>query len=348
MKKFLALISIVVMTVGCATSPQNAEQSTPKDKKNLPPLNTQDTVVDAAGNRHFCSNGNPIFRHEHTADPAALVYNDTIWLFAGRDFKGDNGNGYVMKDWVMFSTTDMVHWTEYPIPLTVDDFAWDNSHSAWASQVIPRNGKFYWYTSTNWCGIGVAVSDKITGPYKDAIGKPLVTTEEHCKASKHAWASIDPTVFIEDDGQAYLIWGNSQCYICKLKDNMTELDGEPSQILFEGDNKFTEAPWIYKYNGKYYLAYASDWPEKIAYAVSDKIEGPYKCLGIISEIAGNCNTTHPAIINYKGQWIFISHNGGLPDGASFSRSVIAEYMTIHPDGTIDKIHPSSEGVRLDN
>lgn len=291
----------------------------------------------------FESQGNPIVRHIHTADPAALVQGDTLWLFAGRDQNG-NQSGYVMKDWLVFSTTDMKHWTQYPIPLKVEDFKWAASKQAYAGHVAERNGKYYWYVSTNWCGIGVAVSDKITGPYKDALGKPLLTNKD-CFDSHHSWACIDPAVFIDDDGQAYLTWGNRECYIVKLKDNMIETEGEVKRIHIDESHPFTEAPWIHKHDGKYYLTYASEWPEKIAYAVADHIEGPYETKGIISEIAGNSNTTHPAIVNFKGQWIFISHNGGLPTGTSYSRSIVAEPMEYNADGSIKPIPPTAEGVK---
>lgn len=291
----------------------------------------------------FESQGNPVVRHIHTADPAALVKEDTLWLFAGRDQNG-NQSGYVMKDWLVFSTTDMKHWTQYPVPLKVEDFKWAASKQAYAGHVAERNGKYYWYVSTNWCGIGVAVSDKITGPYKDALGQPLLTNKD-CFDSHHSWACIDPAVFIDDDGQAYLTWGNRECYIVKLKDNMIETEGEVKRIHIDESHPFTEAPWIHKHDGKYYLTYASEWPEKIAYAVADHIEGPYETKGIISEIAGNSNTTHPAIVNFKGQWIFISHNGGLPTGTSYSRSVVAEPMEYNADGSIKPIPPTAEGVK---
>ena len=97
---------------------------------------------------------------------------------------------------------------------------------------------------------------------------------------------------------------------------MIEIDGPIKRIAINEDQPFTEAPWLHKYQGKYYLTYASEWPEKIAYSVADNIWGPYENKGIISEIAGNSNTTHPAIVEFKGQWLFFSHNGGLPDGTS--------------------------------
>ena len=288
----------------------------------------------------FESNGNPIIRDKHTADPAVLVEGDTLWLFAGHDAAG-NQSGYVMKDWLLYSTTDMKHWTEYPSPLRVDDFKWADSHQAYAGHVARgKDGRYYWYVSTNWCGIGVAVSDKITGPYKDALGKPLLTNKD-CFASKHSWACIDPAILIDDDGTPYIIWGNKECYYAKLKDNMTEIDGEIHRIDVPN---FTEAPWMHKYNGKYYLTYASEWPEKIAYAVADHIGGPYTPMGIISEIAGNSNTTHPAIIKFRDRWLFFSHNGGLPDGTSYSRSIIAEPMSYDAEGRIRSIPATTEGV----
>ena len=297
----------------------------------------------------FESTGNPIIRDKHTADPAVLVEGDTLWLFAGHDAAG-NQSGYVMKDWLLYSTTDMKHWTEYPSPLRVDDFKWADSHQAYAGHVVARdeivngksvNRKSYWYVSTNWCGIGVAVSDKITGPYKDALGKPLLTNKD-CFASKHSWACIDPAILIDDDGTPYIIWGNKECYYAKLKDNMTEIDGEIHRIDVPN---FTEAPWMHKYNGKYYLTYASEWPEKIAYAVADHIGGPYTPMGIISEIAGNSNTTHPAIIKFRDRWLFFSHNGGLPDGTSYSRSIIAEPMSYDAEGRIRSIPATTEGMQ---
>lgn len=286
--------------------------------------------------------GNPLFSHIHTADPAALVEKDTLWLFAGHDANGKHST-YEMHDWKVFSTTDMKHWTQYPTPLMVSDFKWAKSKQAYAGHVAARNGKYYWYVSTNWCGIGVAVSDNITGPYKDALGKPLLTNKD-CFDSKHSWACIDPAIFIDDDNTPYIIWGNKECYIAKLKDNMTEIDGNIQRIDVGTQFPFTEAPWIHKYNGKYYLSYASGWPEKIAYAMADNIMGPWTAKGIISEIAGNSNTTHPAIVNYNDQWLFISHNGALPDGDSYKRSVIIEPMAYNADGTIRPIHPSTKGV----
>ena len=284
--------------------------------------------------------GNPLVTHKHTADPSTLVVGDTLWLFTGTDEPG-NQAGYHMPNWCAFSTTDMINWTEHPIPLRVTEFPWDALQGAWAAQVVERNGKYWFFTSTNVSGIGVAVADKPEGPYKDAIGRPLLTKED-CAGATHDWVCIDPTVFIDDDGQPYIFWGNVKCYWAKLKDSMTEIDGEIHPVDLPA---FTEAPWVHKRNGKYYLTYASQWPEKLAYAMADSIEGPWEYMGIISEVAGNSNTTHPAIVNFKGKDYLFTHMGGL-GGGSGSRSVVVEPLEYDLSGRIMPIPASEAGASV--
>ncbi len=287
--------------------------------------------------------GNPIIKHKFTADPASLVKGDTLWLFTGHDYAGNQRN-YKMKDWLVFSTTDMKTFTEHPVPLKITDFTWAKSGDAYAGHVTERNGKYYWYISTNWTGIGVAVSDRPQGPYKDALGKPLLTNKD-CYDSSHSWVCIDPAIFTDNDGTPWIFWGNRECYYAKLKDNMIEIDGKIRKIDFAGIS-FTEAPWVHKYNGKYYLTYATEFPEKIAYAMADNIQGPWEYKGILNEIAGNSNTNHQGIIEFKGQWYFIYHNGGInTDGGSYSRSVCIDKLYYNADGTIKRIVMTTEGVQ---
>lgn len=288
---------------------------------------------------------NPLFTHKYTADAAALVHDDTFYVYAGED-TGD-GRGYNMPHWTVFSTTDMKNWTEHPIPLKVSDFSWAKDNSAWAAQVIKRNGKFYWYITTEHASVsgkalGVAVSDSPTGPFKDAIGKALVTNDMTTEHTRISWDDIDPTVWIDDDGQAYLFWGNSQCYYAKLKDNMIELDSEIMPVELP---KFTEAPWIHKRGDWYYLSYASEFPEKIRYAMSKNINGPWEPKGILNEIAGNSNTNHQAIVEYKDKWYFVYHNGGInTKGGSYLRSVCIDYLYYNSDSTLKRVQMTTEGV----
>ncbi|MDN5289386.1 MAG: glycoside hydrolase [Mucilaginibacter sp.] len=292
------------------------------------------------------STGNPIIRHMFTADPAAMVYKDKVYLYTGHDEATTGENGYVMHNWTCFSSTDMVNWTEHASPLNVKDFSWAKA-DAWASQVIERNGQFYWYVAVEHAtipgkAIGVAVADSPTGPFKDARGTALVANDM-TKAIKHSWDDIDPTVIIDKDGQAYLFWGNGICYYAKLKSNMTELDGPIKTITLP---HYTEAPWVHQRNGWYYLSYAYEFPEKIAYAMSRSINGPWVYKGIINELAGNSNTNHQAIIDFKGKTYFIYHNGALAaDAGSFHRSVCIDYLYYNADGTIKRVIMTSEGVK---
>jgi beta-xylosidase len=299
---------------------------------------TRDTVIH--------SNGNPIIRHQFTADPAALVYKNKVYLYTGHDEAPEKVASYRMHNWLCFSSTDMVTWTEHPSPLNVKDFAWAKD-DAWAGQVIERDGKFYWYAAVthgtiHGKAIAVAVADKPEGPFKDARGSALVTSDMTTQ-TKISWDDIDPTVFVDDDGQAYLIWGNTVCYYAKLKKNMTELDGDIKTFSLP---HFTEAPWINKHNGWYYLSYAYEFPEKTAYAMSRSITGPWEYKGILNEIAGNSNTNHQAIIDFKGKSYFVYHNGALAaDAGSFHRSVCIDYLYYNPDGTMKRVVMTSEGVK---
>lgn len=222
----------------------------------------------------FVTSGNPVIRHKFTDDPAAMVYNGKVYLYTGHDEAPPQRNGYEMHEWLVYSSSDMVTWTEHAVPLKVKDFAWAKA-DAWASQVVERNGKFYWYVAVEHAtiegkAIGVAVAENPLGPFRDARGSAVVTNDM-TKAATIRWDDIDPTVYIDEKGQAWLFWGNTACYYAKLKDNMIELDGEIKTIALP---KFTEAPWIHKRNGWYYLSYAYEFPEKTAYAMSRSLEGP--------------------------------------------------------------------------
>jgi len=289
--------------------------------------------------------GNPIITTKYTADPSAIVYGDKVYLYTGHDEAPPGKEGYMMNEWLCFSSTDMVTWTEHASPLKVKDFAWAKA-DAWASQVIERNGKFYWYAAVEHAtvqgkAIAVAVAEKPEGPFKDARGAALITNDMTSAESKMMWDDIDPSVII-DNGQAYLFWGNKKCYYAKLKENMTELDGPIQTIDLPN---FTEAPWIHKRGDWYYLSYASQFPEKISYAISKSVNGPWEYKGILNEVAGNSNTNHQAIIDFKGKSYFIYHNGSInTDGGSFRRSVCIDYLYYNSDGTMKRIIMTTEGV----
>lgn len=296
---------------------------------------------------------NPIIRDVFTADPAAMVYNDKVYLYVGHD-EAKDGEMFTMHDWLCYTSTDMKTWTKFGSIMKATDFKWAKG-DAWASQVIEKNGKFYFYVTVTGANqysgraVGVAVGNSPTGPFVDARGTPLVS--ENMTQNGKAWDDIDPTVFIDDDGQAYLSWGNPFCYFAKLKPNMTEIDGAITRIT---PPNYGEAPWLHKRNGIYYLTYAAfvapTNSEQICYATATSINGPWTYRGILTGTAKNSYTIHPAIIEFKGQPYFFYHNATLTlngQGPALGRrSVCLEYLCYNADGTIKPITQTTAGVTV--
>ena len=195
----------------------------------------------------FEMKGNPIVTDKFTADPAPMVHDGTLYLYVGHD-EARNGEMFNITEWLCYSTKDMKTWTDHGAVLKPTDFSWAVGE-AWASQVVEKGGKFYYYTTVQagepYTGkaVGVAVGDSPTGPFKDAIGKPLITDAMTPNGKRGWWNDIDPTVFIDDEGTPWLSWGNGTCFLAKLKSNMTELDGE-IQILELPH--YVEGPWLHK------------------------------------------------------------------------------------------------------
>jgi arabinoxylan arabinofuranohydrolase len=295
---------------------------------------------------------NPIIQTIYTADPAPLVHNDTLYLFTGHD--EDSSTWFTMKDWHVFSTTDMVNWTHLGSPLSLKSFNWAEK-DAWAGHCIERNGKFYWYVPVKEKGggmsIGVAVADKPAGPYKDALGKRLVHSGN---------GDIDPAAFIDDDGQAYLYWGNPYLKYVKLNEDMISFSGEVitvplneegfSKRIKDADKRpseYEEGPWLYKRKDLYYLIYpAGGVPEHLAYSTATTATGPWKYRDTIMPVIkkGGAFTNHPGVIDYKGKSFLFYHNGALPGGGGFTRSVCVDEFTYKEDGTIPRIRNTEEGV----
>lgn len=296
---------------------------------------------------------NPIVQTVYTADPAPIVHNDTLYLYTGHD--EDRSTWFVMKDWKCYSTTDMVNWTDRGTPLSLKIFSWAGK-DAWAGQCIFRNGQFYWYVPMNQSNgkgmaLGVAVSNSPTGPFQDALGKPLLQSGN---------GDIDPTVFIDDDGQAYLYWGNPYLKYVKLNKDMVSYSGEVVTVPLnkEGFNvrfkdvekrpsAYEEGPWIYKRKNLYYLLYAAGGvPEHLAYSTASTATGPWMYRDTVMSIIGKGGafTNHPGVVDYKGNSYLFYHNGALPGGGGFNRSVCVEEFAYNPDGSIPRIKNTTKGI----
>ena len=291
---------------------------------------------------------NPIVQHIYTADPAPLVYNGRVYLYTGHD--EDGSTFFTMRDWRVWSSSDMVNWTDHGSPMSLATFSWASA-DAWAGQAVYRNGKFYWYVPVRMANgsqaIGVGVSDSPTGPFRDALGRPLIQNAE-----------IDPTVFIDDDGQAYLYYGNPHLWYVRLNADMISYSGSPTQIPLTtagfgtrtgrrrtGRPCTRKGPWFYKRNGLYYMVFAAKCcSEFIAYSTSPGPTGPWTYRGTIMPTQGSSFTNHAGVIDFNGGSYFFYHNGALPGGGGFTRSVAVEKFSYNADGTIPTINMTTAGA----
>ena len=301
---------------------------------------------------------NPFVQTWCTSDPAPMVHNGTMYVYTGHD--EDGADFFWMQEWRVYSTQDMVNWQDHGSPLALESFSWADDR-AWASQTIERDGKFYWYICAHskisgGMAIGVAVGDSPTGPFRDALGKPLF--------ENGSWDHIDPTVFIDDDDQAWLMWGNPQVYYLKLNRDMISYEGELGKLpmteeAFGGPmmkerekgktykDSYVEGPWLTKRNGTYQLLYAAGGvPEHISYSTAPSPLGPWKYAGEIMPLSNtNSFTNHCGVADFKGHSYFFYHTGKLPRGGGFGRSVAVEEFKYNADGSFPTILPTDEGVK---
>ena len=328
---------------------------------------------------------NPFVQTWFTSDPAPMVHNGRMYVYTGHD--EDGADFFWMQEWRVYSTVDMVNWTDHGSPLALESFSWADDR-AWAAQTVERDGKFYWYICahskiSNGMAIGVAVSDSPTGPFKDAIGKPLF--------ENGSWDHIDPTVLIDSltpnpsprergtlgEGskkvQAWIMWGNPQVYYAKLNDDMISIDGEVKKLDMTEEafgspamnkrekgkkykDSYVEGPWLRKVDSSkfkvpsskaYQLLYAAGGvPEHISYSTAPHPTGPWTYAGEIMPLCDTKSfTNHCGVADYKGHSYFFYHTGKLPRGGGFGRSVAVEEFQYNPDGSFPTIMPTDEGVK---
>ncbi len=279
---------------------------------------------------------NPIIQTRFTADPAPLVHDGVVYLYTGHD--EDDADGFRMLDWRLYSSTDMANWTDRGVVASLKTFPWAvQTNDAWAPQVVARDGKFYLYVPITVAGsprnvIAVAVADNPAGPFRDALGKPLIGPSD---------GNIDPTVWVDDDGQAFLYWGNPNLWYVKLNRDMVSYSG-PITKVDSKPSDYQEGPWFYKRDGRYYMAYASACcPEGMGYAMSDKPTGPWTYKGPVMEHDQRSTGNHPGIIDYKGgSYVFGFHyelNFALTPVHHERRSVSVAKFDYNADGTIPNL-----------
>lgn len=313
---------------------------------------------------------NPIISELFTADPTARVFNNKIYLYPSHDIKapaGQRQDWFCMADYHVYSSENLVDWTDHGVILSQENVPWGkpDGYSMWAPDCVYKNGKYYFFfpnapKNGMGFGIGVATATNPAGPFT-CLPQPI-----------KGISGIDPCVLLDDDGKAYIYWGGMGIRGAKLKDNLTEVDGELKEVKFpkrEGQTQemppmkvagdemkglpegFKEGPFAFKKDGKYYLTFPwvrkENGTETLAYAMSDNPLGPWNFKGIImAEHANKCWTNHHSIVNYQGQWYLFYHNNAYSPDFDKNRSVCIDKLNFNADGTIQEVKPTLRGVGI--
>lgn len=231
---------------------------------------------------------NPVIDDPGMSDPHVWVENDVCYIFSGHDV-GFGTSEWVMPDWRIHRSTDLQNWELVGTILPDDTYMGKGNTNCWAGDIVKRNGKYYWFFSNRDKDTGVMVASKPEGPYKDVLGKPLVT-------------SYDPTIFTDDDNTPYMIWGTETYVIARLKDSLLELDEEPRVLDIKRTSHFPfmDKNSLHKHNGLYYLSCSG------YYATSKNIYGPYETRGVVGDGWGlETGWAHGDFFVWKDNWYHI-------------------------------------------
>lgn len=302
----------------------------------------------------ICYAQNPIVSNKGLNDPHIYIFNDTAYVYASHDKSIDN-EGFVMEDWWVWSSPDLVNWTERSRLKPENTYIGKPYKSCWATDVGYKNGKFYWYFSEGNQQTGVVVSDTPVGPWTEPLGKPLLTSE---LTPTHEY---DIAVF-EDNGEHYIIFGVWDFYIAKLNDDMISLAEAPKKLEInnprgpynpDGNNEkmpTDDKPFVHKYNGKYYLSWGC------FYAMSDHLYGPYDYKDtVIKEGSfaegydaptwpnGFLQGRHGSFFEWHNQWYYIYCDISQTGNRYFRDSFIS-YVHYKDNGEMATIRVDGVGV----
>ena len=292
---------------------------------------------------------NPLITNQFTADPSARVFGDKVYVYPSHDIKATPGHGkagwFNMADYHVFSSANLTDWTDHGVIVSQNKVAWvdSNAYAMWAPDCIERNGKYYFYFPAPFKAglgrgnaVGVAIANKPYGPFVPQA-MPIKGV-----------FGIDPNVFIDKDGQAYLYWAQGQIFGAKLKDNMLELASEVKTLGELPSKGLKEGPYLFERKGIYYLTYphVENKTERLEYATSNSPLGPFKFAGVIMKETPGCWTNHHSIIQFKGQWLLFYHQDELSPNFDKNRSVRADSLYFNADGSIKEVIPTFRGVGI--
>lgn len=278
------------------------------------------------------------------ADPHLAVFGDTFYLYPTTD----GSEGWRATSFRAWSSRDLVHWKDEGVILDLPrDLKWADSH-AWAPAIATKNGKFFFYFSAAQ-NVGVAVSDSPAGPFQDPLGHPLVAKTDYPRMQV-----IDPMVFVDDDGAAYLYWGQGRCKAVRLNDDMISFDPEDVRDLTPPG--YNEGPFVHKRHGRYYLSWSEydtrDPRYSVAYATSDSPLGPFTKAAtnpILRQSGPVKGAGHHSIVQIPGRdaWIIAYHRFRIPGGNGYNRETCLSPLRYTDDGSLLPVDVFA-GARLED
>jgi hypothetical protein len=276
----------------------------------------------------------------YNADPQVRYLAGQYWIYPTSDGYADWGS----TTFKAYSSPDLVSWTDHGVVLDLANVSWCHAR-AWAPTIAYRDGTYWLYFSA--CQqIGVAKATSPSGPFTDALGRPLVST------SQYGEQEIDPDVFIDDDGTPYLYFGSGNAEVARLSTSMTALATAPVRIT---PASFREASNVFKRDGRYYLMYSENDTRsedyRVDYATSGSPFGPFtKAAGspVLAKdpTLGILGTGHSSVVKVPGrdEWYIAYHRFRIPGGDGTHREVCVDKMTFASDGSINKIRPTLTGI----
>jgi beta-xylosidase len=318
--------------------------------------------------------GNPLFPGWY-ADPEATIFGNEYWIYPTYSGEtGDLDSVVVLSDkqrqlqkntinqqylkqtfFDAFSSRDLTNWQKHPHVLELSNVSW-GAYSLWAPSIVKKGKKYYLFFGANDIqsndqegGIGVAVSDHPAGPFKDALGKPLIN-KFHNGAQP-----IDQFVFRDPSGKYYMYYGGwKHCNVAQLSDDLLSIkpfaDGTKfKEVTPEG---YVEGSFMFVRNGKYYFMWSEGgWtgPDySVAYAISSSPTGPFKRIGKILQQDSTVATGagHHSVIRYPGtdDWYIVYHRRPLGDRNGNHRQTCIERMYFDESGHIMPVRISFQGV----
>ncbi|MCL3861711.1 family 43 glycosylhydrolase [Actinotalea sp. K2] len=271
------------------------------------------------------------------ADPAVVMSDGRYYVYPTTDGRADWG----ADAFRVLSSVDLIEWEDHGEVLRLGREVQWADRRAWAPAALVHGGKVYLYFTADE-NIGVAVADHPTGPFQD-IGHPLV------ERGQFPGTTIDPAVFVDDDGAAYLYWGNGVLHGVRLADDLVSFD--PAEVRSWEPPGFREAGWVHRRGAIYYLSWSeNDTREedyRVRYATGPGPFGPWTHRGVLLEkelSRGIRGTGHHAILRLPGldAWLIAYHRFAVPDGDGYHRELVFDELRHRPDGLLEPVRNSPD------